>query len=213
MKPDVQTFEVDGSTVVLTKAPVRRYDWDHRGKFEQGHPEWGHPREKMLYRIEVDGQEVGLAWKPHGWGKTAWGVDALWDRFGGYEIGLGNPTLHDANHHDRRTVWDLEGVARLAVKLRSERDGWSQRLMTVEEIEAHKVEYAERKAREKVEEEARQAQWAREREERDRKEREQRDELTAGLESINERFNGQLSNLEANAVRFALERLASGRWK
>jgi hypothetical protein len=208
VKPDVQTFEVDGSTVALTKVPVRRYDWDHRGKFEPGHPEWGHPREKSLYEIAIDGKKVGWAFRPHGWGRSPWGIDALWGP--GYDYDFGEGTRWNPGHHRDGACFELSEVARRAVALRAEQ--WRP-LMTEEEMAAERVKIAERKARDKVEEEARREQWAREREERERAEREQRDELTAGLESINERFNGQLSNLEANAVRFALERLASGRWK
>lgn len=204
MKPDVQTFDVEGARVDLTRVPVRRYDWGHV-RSSDGET-LGHPREQSLYEIRIDGLHVGLAFRKHGFGRQWWNIDRLCPQHT-HMSGLGN-TLVTVNGHidDSERLWDLESVARAAVRLRREKTyrGLPPKLATEDEIKAWVKLYRRREADEARQAEARRAQWRREDEERKRAAEDARLDVVGGLQSIDERLGSSLTNYEANALRIAI---------
>ncbi|MFZ3482101.1 hypothetical protein [Sphingomonas sp. 3-13AW] len=204
MKPDLQTFSVDGAQVELTRIPVRRHDWDHRAPRE-GEPH-GHPREQALYEIRIDGQHVGLAYRKHGFGRQWWNIDRLCPQYG-HMAGMGRQTVTARGCvEDAKRLWDLAAVAREAVKLRREKTCESKppKLATEDEIKAWVKLYRRQEAEEERASKERRAQWDREAAEQKRVAEERRLDVLGGLQSIDERFGGQLSNFEANALRVAI---------
>lgn len=209
MKPDHQTFDVNGARVELTRVPVRRYDWDHREQ-RDGEP-YGHPKEQALYEIRIDGLHVGLAYRRHGFGRQWWNIDRLCPQYS-HTAGMGEQTVTSRGwvENDKR-LWTLEQVAAEAVKLRREK-GWGGKpfkLATEDEIEAFVKLYRRREADEERESKRRRAQWDREAAEKKRQAEENRLEVLEGLQSIDTRLGGQLSNFEANALRTAIQRYAT----
>jgi hypothetical protein len=204
VKHDVQTFDVDGTQVEMTRVPVRRYNWDHREPRE-GEP-WGHPKEQALYEIRIDGEHVGLAHRKHGFGRQWWNIDRLCPQYS-HTAGMGDQTITARGWvDDSKRLWTLEQVAIFALRFRREKGyhGKPPKLATEDEIKAYVKLVRRREAQEERDQEARRVQWAREAAEQKRQAEERRIEIFEGLQSIDSRFGSQLSNFEANALRVAI---------
>lgn len=204
MKTGIQTFAIDGMKVELTRVPVRRYDWDHREPRE-GEPR-GQPREQALYEIRIDGEHVGLAYRKHGFGRQWWSIDRLCPQHG-HMVGMGEQIVTERGWvDDSKRLWDLGAVARKAAELRREKTyhGRPPKLATEDEINAWVNLYRRREADEERASTARRAQWDREAAKQKRVAEEHRLDVLEGLQSIDERLCGQLSNYEANALRVAI---------
>lgn len=209
MKKDVQTFEIDGSTVELTRVPVRRHDWDHRNQ-RDGEP-WGHPMEQALYEIGIDGHHVGLAHRKHGFGRQWWNIDRLCPEHT-HMSGLGDQMVTARGWVDEeKRLWTLEAVAREAVRLRraTTYHGKPPILATEDEIKAWVKLYRRRQAEEERETRTKRERWKRDAEEAARLKEEHRLAVLGGLQSIDERFGAQLTNYEANALRIAIAAYAT----
>lgn len=206
MKQEVRTFSIDGMQVELTRVPVRRYDWDHREQRE-GEP-WGHPKEQALYEIRIDGEHVGLASRPHGFGRQEFQIHRLGENFSTWR--LGEVLVHGGRScKNEHRLFDLDQVAMKSVELRKAKHFSNlRRLPTLGELRMFVAAEKREEARREAESKARREQWDREAAEQKRAAEEHRLEVLGGLQSIDERLGAQLSNYEANALRLAIARYA-----
>jgi hypothetical protein len=204
MTLDRQAFEIDGARVEMIRVPVRRHDWDYRQQ-RAGEP-WGHPREQALYEIWIDGEHVGLAHRKHGFGRQHWNIDRLCPQYG-HVAGMGDETVTARGWVDSsKRLWDLEAAAGAAVRLRQEKThhGKPPKLATETEITAWVKLHRGQKAEEARLLEARHEQWKREEAAKKRASEEARLDTLGGLQSIDGRLGGQLTNYEASALRIAI---------
>lgn len=200
--------ELGDRKVELTRVPIRRYDWDHRGRYEPGHPDCGAPKEQALLEIRIDGDFVALASRPHGWGAQAFSIEALWraHRHGWPEevrYGKGYIPIE-------RQLRTPEQIARKAVELRDETLwGGRRQLMTEAEIETASAAHIVEEQRREAQAEEDRKRWAAEREQQRQRAIEHRDEVLAGLRDLDSRPD--LSNLERAALVAAIARYEADR--
>lgn len=199
------TVEVGERKVELTRVPIRRYDWAHTAAHVAA---GGHPREQALLEIRVDGEFVGRASRPYGWGAQAFSIEGLWraHRHGWpEEVRFGRGYVP----HENR-LFSAAQIARKAVELRDE-VMWGNRrqLMTEAEIKASNVAHAAEERRRDAEAEERRKQWDREREQQRQRAIEHRDEVLMGLRELAARED--LTNLERAALTAAIQRYEGDR--
>lgn len=201
-RKQINTFEIDGHSVRLTRIPVRRWDWGYTT--DKDGNQLGHPRDQALYEVYVDEQLVGYVSRAHGWGKQAFLIERLEAPSGWFGLGPEHP--YDQSH-DAPALLELEDVAQAVVGLRERLyDEEISYLPTQAEINARVVSVTKQQAEDDLALQER----IRTRDEEMRLEREQeeqrRQEVVEGLLSIDSRFGTSLSNLEIAALRTALER-------
>ena len=196
--------------VGLTRVPIRRESYAFTVKHHEG---GGHPHESALIEIRIDGEFVGLASRPHGFGKQSWRIFRLLPTRLRHDEGvyLGEGLLNDCRYTPRsEQVWTMRDLALKAVALRfPSKNAGSSRLMTVAEIDAWMEREAKRVAADKVKQAARSAQWAREAAQAKARREEHRAEVLAGLRDVAERAD--LSNLERAAIVAAVARYEGDR--
>lgn len=198
MNSKSETFEIEGMRVDLIRVPVRRYEWSTVLDGQAKEASLGRPKEQALYEVIVDGQLVGRASRPHGWGRQSFHIEDLREPYNSVVYGDGYQPEGDR-------LYTLERVAAEAAKLRREkfyRAG--SRLPTETEWKAYAKAEKRRQERDEAAALERRIQWDREREEAHRLAEEQRMELLGGLQSIDERLGVQLTNYEASALRAAI---------
>jgi hypothetical protein len=66
-KWETASFVVDGVAIELREIPFRRHEWGHNHDADGN--VIGHPMEQKLFEAWIDGNLVGRAAKPHGFGK------------------------------------------------------------------------------------------------------------------------------------------------
>jgi hypothetical protein len=197
----------------LRRVPPRRWSWDYRHESQkrEGEPE-GAPRDQRRYAIWIDGEHVGFASRAFGFGKQGYSIERLGPEIA-YTLNLGEHVVWPVSIREGRLL-DPDQVARKALELRLEKR-WGadalKKLFTEAELEPWLKVQRKRKEREEREEAERAARWKREREEAARAAEELRSDIESGLRSIDERLGSQLSNMEANALRYAIERYSAER--
>lgn len=202
MKYTTETFEVAGARVDLTRVPVRLAHYSFRNDAD-GQPIY-HPQEQALYEIWVDGQHVGMAARPHGFGRQSFHFERLGKAFSTWQ--LGDLIVYPKGYlPDADRLYSLDQVAQKAAELRTERR-WGSLfvLMTLPALEKHISSERAREKRAEREAQARRQQWDRERAEQERRMQEARRDVAEGLRSINERLRAQLTNFESSALEEAI---------
>lgn len=212
VKDEVHTFRIGDAVVTFVRMPIHREPLDGPlGGRRYGREQalLGHPGEQRRYAVGVDGAQVGWAVRHHGGGRRPYEAMAM---FAGYEPGLGRfgyPELDGRRSSVGEASNDLADLAPKFAAWRRERMA-----LTWDEI-VEAVRLRDQKAElEKREAKARAAADDRKRE-RELKDRERgRLDALGGLEEIAARYDGELSNYQAEALQKAIDHFRSAglRW-
>lgn len=181
-KAQIESYVAEGRTIDLVRIEPRR-DAD------------GRPREKNRYEVRIDGDAVGQAFLPNGFGRQHYRATALWDRF---DPALGEPELSKFLDFGQR-MYDRAAVAARFV-------AWADAgaALTADQIAAKLEAYAERRRRAEEERRLEREERARVREEEERRAEADRLSAVEGLTSIRDRLRPSLSNLEIDALERAI---------
>ena len=163
-------------------------------------------RSSRSSEIRIDGEFVGLASRPFGWGKQFYSIE----RLGADDYrGLGDVILHGQGYmEESKRLYTLEQVADKAVELRLSLRYGISRMPTIPVLEKF---LSDREARRKAEEAAASRRMKREDEERARvKAQAARDraDVQEALRGIAENHSAVLSNVEMNAIHEAIKAFA-----
>lgn len=205
---------LDGLHIELKRIPVRRYDWDHRGRFEPGHPEYGQPIDRVNYEIWIDGEHVGYASQGYGFGAQQFMIYRLPNPHGefSYGAGYGTKTYTARNAPHKEWVTTLEQVFPKVAEIRKgdtyHQPGLRPAAVMEAEYQAALIEREREEAARQVERDAR----AKAQKEKEDRYQAMIDETIEGLKSIQERFGDQHSNFEQSALVAALELIEKKRW-
>lgn len=208
-KWETASFVVADVAIELREIPFRRLEWGHE-RDADGNVIL-HPKEQKLFEAWIDGQLVGRAARPHGFGKQAY----LLERVGyapheHYIDGLGYEEFHRAGVPEASKLYTLEQVATRLVEERRKRTGsYGHRvssLPTTEELASYKVAVAEAKAADEAEQTLSREKFWRESNERILREEQSRVDTMGGLQEILDTFGPQLSNYQRDALLKAIEK-------
>ena len=230
-KPKTERYEIDGVVVELVKMTPDTTRAYHGGPEPVVRSQWKIKVDGVLRGYAVYPKGVGKPWqaysllpgavKPYGfefnserriirvWKDEPTGDDGMWDHYNG-RFGYLTPVYRDGtnNHSYLQVFTSREQIARawpqvVAAGFAPVVEEVEQRIVLCREIAAERkrqdAENSARIDRENAERRAREEQARVEAEER-------RVETLTGLESIRDRFSGQLTNLEAAALATAIER-------
>lgn len=216
----VTRMEVDGSVV-----EIEPMDLEVQYRYSDGSANY---RQRSLYKVLVDGVHRGYLSFPKGYGGK-WSAAVLRPQTTVYD-----PSHHTHGEEDR-TRYGLFSYYRIVSPgVLNETENWGEherfwedrnailaafpkmvalgRAPTPEQEARNIIKMKQRYEEQKIEDAERKARYARERDERERQQaeaarvaEEARQETLAGLESIRDRFAGQLTNLEALALGRAID--------
>ncbi|WP_327209943.1 hypothetical protein [Rhizobium leguminosarum] len=208
-KWETASFVVDGVAIELREIPFRRHQWGHNYDAD-GHV-IGHPMEQKLFEAWIDGNLVGRAAKPHGFGKQTY----LLERVGyapheHYLEGLGYEEFLGVKASEASKLYDLDKVAARFVEERKKITGTrGQRissLPTSEELQAYKLAIEAAWEAEEAEQKLSRDKFSRESNERIMREEHSRVDTVGGLQEILETFGSQLSNYQRDALLKAIDK-------
>lgn len=177
---------VEGLDIRLERIKPRKYDYDYRGRYQPNDPEYGQPMDRVRYKIHINGDHVGHASQPFGFGAQMFNITRVGPNTHTYEHGYGPYALTAYNSPRDEKAFNLEQLIEKIVELRHGKNFHNEkRLLPIPVMEKANKEWKEQRA---IDDAKRQE----EREERDRQRQKAEDDRQEGIDNMLSALNGIL---------------------